>query len=147
MCIIDAQNMFVGFVVAYAEEDSDEFFIPGRELEDGERLLEIPHPCEIVKPHWTGSEWEEFATPEEVAERNKKQGAFDDEPLDFGPTQEQRISALEQQTTDTQLALVETYEQADRQDTNLMVAMAEMYESMLALQRRVEALEGGVHNG
>ena len=35
------------------------------------------------------------------------------------------------------------YETADRQNTDALLALAEVYESMLALQARVEALEGG----
>ena len=150
MCIVDAQNMFVDFVVAYANEDSSEFFIPERELEDGERLLEIPHPCEMVKPHWTGDAREEYATPEEVEERNgqrRKEESIWGESFDPGPTQDQRLAVLEQQTTDTQLALAESYEQSEQQNADLMLATAELYESMLALQRRIEILEGGVHNG
>lgn len=150
MCIIDAHNMFVGFVVAYASGNSDDYTIPGRELEDGERLLEIPHPGEMVKPYWTGSKWEEYATPEEVEEwdeQRREEESVWGESFGPGQTQEQRLTALEQQTTDTQLALAETYEQSERQSADLMFATAELYESMLALQERVAALEGGVHNG
>ena len=38
---------------------------------------------------------------------------------------------------------MEIYETADRQNTDALLALAEVYESMLALQARVEALEGG----
>ncbi|WP_290883350.1 hypothetical protein [Anaerotruncus sp.] len=77
------------------------------------------------------------------------------------PTVEERAEILEQQITDTQMALVEAYEAADdqattimlaqteayetadRQNTDALLALAEVYESMLALQARVEVLEGG----
>lgn len=146
MCIVDEQNMFVDFVVAYAEEDSNEFFIPGWELAEGERLLEIPHPGEMVKPHWTGSKWEEYATPEEVEkwneQRQEEEGIWG-ESFDPGPTQDQRLAALEQQTADTQLTLTENYQQS----TNMMLAMTELYESISMLQKRIKILEGGILNG
>ena len=41
------------------------------------------------------------------------------------------------------LAQAEAYETADRQNTDALLALAEVYESMLALQVRVTALEGG----
>ena len=148
MCIIDAHDIFIDFVVSYIDEASGELFAP--KLEVGKRLLEAPHPGEIVKPHWTGSEWEEYATPEEVEERNgqrRKEESIWGESFDPGPTQDQRLAVLEQQTTDTQLALAESYEQSEQQNADLMLATAELYESMLALQRRIEILEGGVHNG
>ncbi|MCR2026876.1 hypothetical protein [Anaerotruncus colihominis] len=81
------------------------------------------------------------------------------------PTVEERAEILEQQITDTQMALVEAYEAADeqatvimlaqveayetadRQNTDALLALAEVYESMLALQARVTALEGGEVNG
>ena len=43
----------------------------------------------------------------------------------------------------TSMALVEAYEATDGQNTDDLLALAEVYESMLALQARVEALEGG----
>ncbi|WP_278941253.1 hypothetical protein [Anaerotruncus colihominis] len=73
----------------------------------------------------------------------------------------ERIASLELQMTDAQMALVEAYEAADeqatvimlaqaeayetadRQNTDALLALAEVYESMLALQARVEVLEGG----
>lgn len=112
MCIVDEQNMFVDFVVAY-EEASGELFVTAHELEDGEKLLEIPHPGDIVKPHWTGSEWEEYATPEEIEEWNKRRQEEEsiwNETIDPSPTQDQRLAALEQQTADTQLTLTENYQ-------------------------------------
>lgn len=42
---------------------------------------------------------------------------------------------------------MEIYETADRQNTDALLALAEVYESMLALQARVTALEGGEVNG
>lgn len=83
------------------------------------------------------------------------------EVLEPVPTVEERAEMLEQQTTDAQMALVEAYEAADeqattimlaqaeayetadRQNTDALLALAEVYESMLALQERVAALEGG----
>ena len=77
----------------------------------------------------------------------------------------ERIASLELQMTDAQMALVEAYEAADeqatvimlaqaeayetadRQNTDALLALAEVYESMLALQARVTALEGGEVNG
>ena len=42
---------------------------------------------------------------------------------------------------------MEIYETADRQNTDALLALAEVYEPMLALQARVTALEGGEVNG
>lgn len=89
--------MFVDFVVAYANDNSDDYVMSDQELEDSERLLEIPHPGEMVKPHWTGSEWEELATPEEVEEKNNKENeAYNIE--------------TEDSNTEIYLALAELYE-------------------------------------
>jgi hypothetical protein len=40
--------------------------------------------------------------------------------------------ALEKQTTDLQVALVESYETSDKQLTDLQVALAEVYEQVIA---------------
>ena len=45
------------------------------------------------------------------------------------------------------MALVENYEQTDASNTDLLMATAEVYENLLALQERVSALEGGGTNG
>ena len=66
---------------------------------------------------------------------------------DAKQAKERRLAALEQQTTDAQLALVEAYEQSDRQNTALLLAATELFESLLALGERVTALEGGAKNG
>lgn len=147
-CVVDRQNQFVEFVVCYF--NGKDWEISGYEMQEGERLVDAPYPFELVKPYWTGSKWEEYATPEEVEEwdeQRQEEESVWGESFDPGQIQEQRLTALEQQTTDTQLALAETYEQSERQSADLMLATAELYESMLALQERVAALEGGVHNG
>ena len=51
--------------------------------------------------------------------------------------------AADDQATTIMLAQTEAYETAARQNTDALLALAEVYESMLALQARVEALEGG----
>ena len=51
--------------------------------------------------------------------------------------------AADDQATTIMLAQTEAYETADRQNTDALLALTEVYESMLALQARVEALEGG----
>ena len=51
--------------------------------------------------------------------------------------------AEDEQATTIMLAQTEAYETADRQNTDAMLALAEVYETMIALQTRVEALEGG----
>ncbi len=147
-CVVDADNLYKTFVLVYLEPGENGELretIPGYELAEGEHLLEVSPPSNLVKPRWNGGTWEEAATVEEIEAWKQEQP-----PLDLpgdGPTQEQRLSALEQQTTDTQLALVEAYEQTDGQNTDLMLATAELYESLLALQARVAALEGGAENG
>ena len=59
----------------------------------------------------------------------------------------ERVASLESQITDTQMALAENYEQTDASNTDLLMATAEVYENLLALQDRVSALEGGGTNG
>lgn len=145
-CVVDADNLYKTFVIVYLEPEPGENgevreTVSGYELAEGERLLEVSPPSNLVKPRWNGEAWEEAATAEEVEEWKKEQPPFDRPAV--GLTQEQRLAALEQQTTDTQMALVETYEQADKQNIDLLLATAEIYESMLALQERVAALEGG----
>ena len=51
--------------------------------------------------------------------------------------------AADEQATVIMLAQAEAYETADRQNTDALLALAEVYETMIALQTRVEALEGG----
>ena len=83
------------------------------------------------------------------------------EILEPFPTVEESVESLKAQMTDAQMALVEAYEAADdqattimlaqteayetadRQNTDALLALAEVYESILALQARVEVLEGG----
>ena len=65
------------------------------------------------------------------------------EILEPFPTVEESVESLKAQMTDAQMALVEAYEATDGQNTDDLLALAEVYESMLALQARVEALEGG----
>ena len=45
--------------------------------------------------------------------------------------------------TDAQIAITENYETSDRQNTDVLLALAEVYETMITLQTRVTALEGG----
>lgn len=66
---------------------------------------------------------------------------------DTKQAKERRLASLEQQTTDAQIALVEAYEQSDRQNTDLLLAATELFESLLALGERITALEGGAKNG
>ncbi|MDF2934958.1 MAG: hypothetical protein K0Q90_331 [Paenibacillaceae bacterium] len=61
----------------------------------------------------------------------------DQEPLpEPGPSAEERITILEQQLTDTQIALVESCESnlADKKEiTSLQVALTEVYEQLLVI--------------
>ena len=111
----------------------------------------------FIKPAWNGSAWIESATSEEITEWEAEHPA----PPPTPPSESERIASLETQMTAAQMALVEAYEAADgqattimlaqteayetadRQNTDALLALAEVYESMLALQARVEALEGG----
>lgn len=47
------------------------------------------------------------------------------------PTIEERISAVEEQMTDVQVAVTEAYEANEASNTALMLAMTEIYEKML----------------
>ena len=162
-CVVDANNLYKTFVLIYLETDEDGEIretISGYELAEGERLLEVSPPSNLVKPRWNGEAWEEGATPEEIEAWEQENPPLDFP--DFGPTQDQRIAALEQQVTDAQMAIAESYEtadtqattimlaqaeayeQADRQNTDILMALAEVYEILLTLQERVAAREGGV---
>ena len=162
-CVVDVDNLYKTFVLVYLEPGENgevRETISGYELAEGERLLEVSPPSNLVKPRWNGSVWEEGATPEEIAEWESQNPPLD--LPDAGPTQDQRIAALEQQVTDAQMAIAESYEtadtqattimlaqaeayeEADRQKTDILMALAEVYEILLTLQERVAALEGGV---
>lgn len=62
-------------------------------------------------------------------------------------SRELRDIEIETQITDTQMAVVESYEYADEQNTNTQLAMTEVFEYMLSLEKRLVVLEGGNTNG
>ena len=93
----------------------------------------------FIKPAWNSPAWIESATSEEIEAWEAEHPA----PSPAPPSESERIASLETQMTDAQMALVEAYEATDGQNTDDLLALAEVYESMLALQARVEALEGG----
>lgn len=167
-CIIDAQNRYKTLVLVINEPDETgelQEKVQYYTLLEGERLIDAAPPVMrpyigadgFIKPAWNGSAWIESATSEEITEWETEHPA----PPPTPPAESERIASLETQMTAAQMALVEAYEAADdqattimlaqteayetadRQNTDALLALAEVYEFMLALQARVEALEGG----
>lgn len=152
-CVIDAQNVYKTLVLVLKEADETGTLqekVQYYTLAEGDRLIDAIPPVMrpytgadgLIKPVWNGSAWVENATGEEIAAWETEHPA----PPPAPPTVEERTESLEQQTTDTQMALVEAYEATDKQNTDALLALAEVYEAVLALQARVEAveaLEGG----
>lgn len=145
-CVIDTKGYYKDFVQIRSEQNEDgemEDRIYEYVLKPGESLLEVSPPGSFVRARWNGTAWEEGATPAEIEQWERENPA----PPEPEPTEEQkRLAALEDQVTDTQVALVETYEQADTQNTDVLMATAEVYEKLLALEGRLAALEGGAAN-
>ena len=54
-------------------------------------LDDVPIALSMIKPRWTGTAWEETATPEEIAEREAKHPV----PPPSAPTLTERTEALE----------------------------------------------------
>lgn len=146
-CVVDAENRYKTLVLASKENGQEQ--IQHYNLAEGERLLDAPAPGNLCKPKWNGTTWEESATTEEIEIWKKENFGHEAEvpPVNPGPTMSERVASLESQMTDTQIALVENYEQTDASNTDLLMATAEVYENLLALQERVLALEGGGTNG
>ena len=61
-CIIDADNVYVDFVLVIGDE------VQYYTLRPGETVIDAPCPvADFCRPRWTGNAWEETATPEELA--------------------------------------------------------------------------------
>lgn len=144
-CVIDTRGYYQNFVQIRAEQNEAgemEDKIYQYVLKTGESLLEVSPPGSFVRARWNGKAWEEGATQAEI-EAWQQENPAPPEPV---PTEEQvRLAALETQVTDTQMALAETYEQADMQNTDVLMATAEVYEKLLTLEGRLAALEGGAN--
>ncbi len=68
-CVVDENNLYKTFVLVYLEPGEDGEIretISGYELTEGERLLEVSPPSNLVKPRWNGEAWEEAAAAEEI---------------------------------------------------------------------------------
>ena len=68
-CVVDADHLYKTFVLVYLEPGEGGEIretISGYELTEGERLLEVSPPSNLVKPRWNGEAWEEAATAEEI---------------------------------------------------------------------------------
>lgn len=147
-CVVDAAGRYKTLVLVLIKDGKEH--IQFYELAMGERLLNAPVPGgTLCKPRWTGTAWEESATAEEIDTWKKENFGHEAEkpPVNPGPTTSERIAALEKQLTDAQMAMVEIYEQAEKTSTDIMLAQAETYEKALALETRIETLEGGEMNG
>lgn len=147
-CVIDAEGLYKTLVLVITKpnmEGHEQEFIEHYRLADGETIIDARAPGgNLCKPRWNGKAWEESATPEEIEawQLEKDENA---PPLPAGPTLPERVGSLEDQMTDTQLALVDTYEQADAANTDVLMATAEVYEKLLALEGRLAVLEGGAN--
>lgn len=148
--VIDVQDRYKTLVLAVNEPDETgeaQEKIQCYTLLEGESLIEAPIPIMrlyagadgFIKPAWDGSEWRESATNEEITEWEAEYPA----PTPAPPSESERLTSLEMQMTDAQIAITENYETADGQNTDAMLALAEVYETMIALQTRVASLEGG----
>ena len=146
-CVVDAENRYKTLVLASKENGQEQ--IQHYNLAEGERLLDAPAPGNLCKPKWNGTTWEESATAEEIEAWRQEHFGHESEvpPVNPGPTMSERIAALEKQLTDAQMAMVEIYEQTEKTSTDIMLAQAETYEKALALETRIETLEGGETNG
>lgn len=102
-------------------------------LKPGERLADLPAPpAGLVKPRWDGYGWIESATAEEIAQAlQKRDPVLDYTSVPDEPAAADQIADLKQQMINTQLALAEMREQTDRQNTDVMLALAEVYEKTL----------------
>lgn len=167
-CVIDAQNRYKTLVLVVNEPDETgelQEIVQYYTLSEGERLIDAAPPVMrphagadgFIKPAWNSPAWIESATSEEIEAWEAEHPA----PSPAPPSESERIASLETQMTDAQMAMAEAYEAADeqattimlaqaeayetadRQNTDALLALAEVYETMLALQARVEALEGG----
>lgn len=149
-CILDTQGVYKGLALVLLEPDETgklqekvQHYTPS----EGESLIEAPIPMMrlyagadgFIRPAWNGTEWHESAAGEEITEWEAGHPA----PPPAPPSKNERITALETQMTDAQIALTENYETADDPNTDAMLALAEVYETMIALQTRVASLEGG----
>ena len=148
--VIDSQNRYKTLVLVFNaldETGETQEKIQYYTLLEGECLVDAPPPMMrpyagadgFVRPAWDGSEWRESATSGEIETWETEHPAPPRVPL----SKNERITALETQMTDAQIALTENYETADGQNTDAMLALAEVYETMIALQTRVASLEGG----
>ena len=110
-----------------------------RLYEGGELTLEHNGITDFGAYLLSGGDWEpggELAVNERIA-------SFEQQMTDAQMALAEAYEAADEQATVIMLAQAEAYETADRQNTDALLALAEVYESMLALQARVEALEGG----
>ena len=148
--VIDVRDRYKTLVLAVNEPDETgeaQEKIQFYTLLEGERLIDAAPPVMrlyagadgFIKPAWDGSEWRESATNEEITEWEAEYPA----PTPAPPSESERLTSLEMQMTDAQIAITENYETADGQNTDAMLALAEVYETMIALQTRVASLEGG----
>ena len=59
-CVVDADNLYKTFVLVYLEPGENgetRETISGYELAEGEYLLEISPPSNLLKPRWNGEAW------------------------------------------------------------------------------------------
>lgn len=102
--VIDAQGNKTEFVLASQNEEGK--YIPHHYvLQAGESLVfeEVPTALSMLKPRWSGSNWMETATPEEIE-------AAKPEPQEQTGTPAPSLTQLAEDIEVLQMAVAELYE-------------------------------------
>lgn len=89
-CVIDADGYYVTLVLLIEQPDGSTALY-AYTLGSGETLIDASPPSNLIKPRWTGSEWTEGATEEEIVAWEQEHPT----PPSPDPTPEQRITQLE----------------------------------------------------
>jgi len=132
--VIDSQGFYVTFVLVTSESnyEGDKENIYCYSLKTGESLLHISPPTNMVIPRWTGTEWEETATPEEIEEAERKR--YEEAGLPYPPVPvepQKTVAELEEELTLTQLGIAEAFEkalQAQADADTALLGIVEIYE-------------------
>jgi len=67
------------------------------------------------------------------------------EPVEPSPSLQDRVEALEEESTVTMLGLAEVYEQKETEVTNALLATAELYELLLQQQETIEQIQSEIN--
>ena len=93
-CVVDSEGGYVDMVLLIDD------VVQRYTMQPRENLVDAPCPTAVFcRPRWTGTTWEETATPEELAAWEAKRNPPRPEPT---PDPADTISALQQQVADLQ---------------------------------------------